>query len=132
MTSYLVHITERVIGDPVAMQARMISALPGDEHGERLDVLDGELHDKRRRAEGVRVEVEEDETAKLRWLLAAQRATSAPAPTSVASTTAATVDLVDATTADASVTAGAADQLLMVAKPLPQLLGLAAAVQRVF
>ncbi|KAJ8891141.1 hypothetical protein PR048_010655 [Dryococelus australis] len=63
-----------VVGDAVSVQAGVVSALPGHEYGEGLNVLYGDVEDDRRGAEGRRLQVEEEQTSQLRWLLAAQPA----------------------------------------------------------
>lgn len=69
----------------------MVPALPRDEDGERLDVLNRELQDQRRGAEGVGVEIEENQTPQFRRLLASQQtALDVPNSDAVSSAAAAT------------------------------------------
>lgn len=97
---YLVDIIQGVIGHLVAAQAGMIPALPRHQDGERLDVLDRQFQDQGRGAEGVRVQIQEDQSAQLRRLLASQKAA---------------VHFVHPQPAPAIPAHPAADQLLMVA-----------------
>lgn len=68
--TYLVHVVQRVIGHLVAVETRVVSALPGNEDRERLDVLNREFQDQRGGTELVRIEIEEDQALQFRRLLA--------------------------------------------------------------
>lgn len=52
---YLVDILQSLVGHLVSPYTRVIPTLPGNQHGERLDVLDRELQDEGSGAERVRV-----------------------------------------------------------------------------
>lgn len=100
------------------MKAGVVSALPGHENGERLDVLNRELENQRSGAELVGVEIQENQTLQFRRLLALEETVLYIADP----------DTVSSATATASYST---NQLLVVPQPFPKLLRLAAADQRI-
>lgn len=101
--TYLVHKIQRPVRNLVPMQTGVVSALPRNQNGERLDVLDAQLNHQRLVAELLRTEIQENAPPQLGGLFASQ-------PSSVSSL----------------------NKFLMVLQPLPQFLRLAATRQRVF
>lgn len=116
--TYLIDVVQRVVGHLVAMKAGVVSALPGHEDGERLDVLNRELENQRSGAELVGVEIQENQTLQFRRLLALEETVLYIADP----------DTVSSATATASYST---NQLLVVPQPFPKLLRLTAADQRI-